>query len=418
MGILDVVHVNITIIDGTVITVIPETIEEDCSKDSGNFTPVFINGIEIVQGGGAAVGSVLSELAVLKVIEVKDAHSYTEPLPVQAEQQIVLAEMDVPALSAGVANADAIFDKDRNTSCVLAAAAQSIIWPLTHPILVNRFLLTGALNVISMTAVTPDGTIKNIFFPGTTEISRDTLNIEPFYLSSLTITQGAGSPGSLISELIIQKVIEVKSFSQVQLAQLTEFYGQKVYFDPFMNREMAQTTTVNYLLLRRALEVDADNDPAINNDSTVVSMTSDIVDLERINVKFYVPTDDIRAVKKHCTALASVEVGANARCTAIKYRIYKNAIATGTLTALTAQKTITFAALSFDGAASRVVAAILQDLVYAVIEEHSDLVLEISVWGRQVASVAVPAPITLWHRRGLGDCKLIVESVTQTPQVI
>jgi hypothetical protein len=147
-------------------------------------------------------------------------------------------------------------------------------------------------------------------------------------------------------------------------------------------------------------------------------MTSDIADLERINAKFYCPTDDIRAVKRHVTALATVEVGANARCTAIKYRIYKNAIATGTLTALTAQKTITFAALSFDGASSRVVGAIMQDLVYATIEEGSDLVLEISVWGRQVASVAVPAPITLWHKRGIGHVKMEVECVTQTAQVM
>jgi len=113
--------------------------------------------------------------------------------------------------------------------------------------------------------------------------------------------------------------------------------------------------------------------------------------------------------------LATVEVGTNMRCTAIKYRIYKNAIATGTLTALTTQKTISS---TFDGATSRAVRAIIQDLTYNMLEKGSDLVLEISVWGRQVASSATPAYITLWHRRGLGDVKVDGEVITQSAQVM
>jgi hypothetical protein len=400
----------------TDVTGVVTVVTNDC-----NFvTPLMAVAIDIVP----IAPTTIYEVVILKVIEVKTTVSIggvtvddtpATPLFVQDQNQLVLEEVTI-TVSAGVLSPNSIIDKDYTTFATLAAGARTITVTLKSPLLINRLGMVGAaLAHLSVTATKMDGTVVTIVAINTSTVTGvDSFNFEPFYASIITITQGAGSPGSFIAELLVQKIIEVKSFSQVQLAQLTEFYGQKVSYDLFVNNVNGQTT-VAYLLMRRALETDADNDPAITNDSTTVTMTSDIVDLERINAKFYVPHDDIRAVKRHVVAMATIECGSNARCTTLRYRIYKNAIATGTLTALTAVKSVT---LNVDGSASRAVRAIMQDLVYSVIEEGSVLVLEIAVWGRQVASVAVPAPITLWHHRGLGDVKCDVECITQSAQVM
>jgi hypothetical protein len=108
-------------------------------------------------------------------------------------------------------------------------------------------------------------------------------------------------------------------------------------------------------------------------------------------------------------------VGTNARLTTIRFCLYRRNITTGTLTALTAVKSVTVTA---DGATSRAVRAIMQDIASASIPINEVLVLEIDVWGRQVASLAAPAPITLVHNRGLGDCKLDIELITQATEEV
>ena len=389
------------------------------ANDTNFVTPLMAVSIDIVP----VHPSTINEIVILKVIEVKTTVSIggvtvddtpATPLFVQDQNQLVAEEVAISG-TAGVVGAANIIDKNNATAAVIAAGANTITVTLNTPLLISRLNLRGSLAHISITALKSDGTTVTLVAINTSTIlGVDVGNFEPFYATVIFITQGAGSGGSTLVELSVQKIIEVKSFSQVQLAQMTEFYGQKVSYDLFVNNVNGQTS-VAYLLLRRALETDSDNDPAVTNDSTTVTMTSDIVDAERINAKFYVPTDDIRAVKKHVLAMATVECGANARCTTLRYRIWKNAIATGTLTALTAVKSVT---LNVDGSASRAVRAIMQDLIFSTIEEGSVLVLEIAVWGRQVASVAVPAPITLWHRRGLGDVKCEVESVVQSTQVM
>jgi hypothetical protein len=60
----------------------------------------------------------------------------------------------------------------------------------------------------------------------------------------------------------------------------------------------------------------------------------------------------------------------------------------------------------------------MQDIASATIPIGEVLVLEIDVWGRQVSSSATPAPITLIHNRGLGDCKLDIELITQATEEV
>jgi hypothetical protein len=396
-------------IAGVIHTIYTSTAGTIYGLDTNNFTPITIRSVIVTLPSDAE----LTEWIILKVIETKDSHSPAQPLQVEAEQQIVADE--VMSYGGTGVNPQFLLDKNALTAATLAVGAGTITINLSHPIMVAHVALMGILDVVTVTVNRIDGTtITVISETGASDTSQWSGNFEPTWINSITITQGAGAAvGSTLFELAVMKVIETKSYSLAPEVGLLEFYGQRISYDRlavYAGGEVYEYE--NYLLLRRALETDADNDPTVNNDSTVATITNDAVDAERIKVRFYVPTDDIRSVRHHVTALATVECGANARCTTMRYRICKVNLTTSTLTGLSAVKTVTFPALSFDGATSRAVRAIMQDLYAQDIAEHEVLVLEIAVWGRQVSANVVPSFITLWHRRGLGDCKLDVECVT------
>jgi len=160
-----------------------------------------------------------------------------------------------------------------------------------------------------------------------------------------------------------------------------------------------------YYRLGGPSDVDDDNDPATNLDSTVATMTSDIVDAARITAEFVLDNATIDGILGPVQCRATVEAGANARVTTVRYSVTRRNIVTGVETVIIAS---TSATLNVDGAAARVVTVHMELAggIYDIDPATDRLIMKIVVWGRQVASVAVPAPIMLWHHRGLDDCAI------------
>jgi hypothetical protein len=420
--------------DGTWTTVLDYSDPIDYTEyqgiDTGNFkanaalgpgrahqptSPIMARGVRLSNLSGIAMS--ISEVRILKTIETK-AFVYNEPAEpvfVQDERQMATDEIDLHATT--FASADGIwssyaverlFNKQVGVGQIgftYVSTPGVLTVAFRHPTLINRIGLVGAYPTGTAVQVTSiDGMVTTVLtLAAPVSLGMETGNFEPILARNIIITM---SGNATFDEIAILKAVEEKAFAEMVAAELKEFYGQRVYFDPLI----ANQVNYYYLLLRRALETDADNDPTGSLDQTTVTMTSDIVDSSRIKVQFHVPTDDLRAVRHHLTALATVDLGSNARLTTVRYCLYRRNVTAGTLTALTAVKSV---AVNADGATSRTVRAVLQDLGFQRIPEHEVLVLEVDVWGRQVGSSATPAPISLIHNRGLGDCKLDVEAVTQ-----
>jgi len=191
-----------------------------------------------------------------------------------------------------------------------------------------------------------------------------------------------------------------------KIAEQAEFYGQKVYYDALVINQ----NSLYYLLLRHPLSTDADDDPAAVLDFTTTSMTSDIVDGVRIAVVFYAPATDIQLIRRMARCMATVEAGANARITSVKFRLYTVNLTTGVLTAATGEKVVAMAPL--DGVDLRHVRAILQDLSSVAVPAGDVIAMQIRVFGRQIASSPTPSIITLHHGRAMDECKLDLEIVT------
>jgi len=190
-------------------------------------------------------------------------------------------------------------------------------------------------------------------------------------------------------------------------ADRREWYGQKTYYDPLIINSVPQY----YLLLDAPLSVDDDNDPTINLDSTVVTMTSDIVDQVRIVATFIVPHRSLLDVSGGALVKATVEVGANARCTTLRASMVAIDRTTAAERIIAPEKSI---ALNIDGSAARSVSVRLDWEPEFNLRTNEVLAYRVRLFGRQVASVAVPAPIMLWHRRGLGDCYVCTRT-TEAP---
>jgi len=417
--------------------------------DSGNFTPIMASGLLVTLNDVAGRATSISGISVLKVVETKTTvttitaevdNTPDKPLFVQDQGQVAIEEIspsDSELINAVSGNLAELFDKDIATEVQWAGdVGDGLLVTFKSPLLIARIGLHGGTlglpNTIEVIVTDIDGNPHMVcswggeapdLVPGKDsgnfKVVEEGPGSSPILAKSVTIIDNVGIGRDwTISEVIIYKVIETKSFvyneetepifvqEQGRNAQLTEFYGQKVSYDPFVDGGGNRY----YLLLRRPLEVDADNDPSANNDSTVASVTSDTIDSERIAAYFYVPMDDIRTIRNHALAMATVECGSNMRCTTLRYRLYMAEILTGALTPITAEKSVT---LNIDGPTSRAVRAILQDLTLYAIPEDYVLVLLIRVFGRQVSSSSTPAYITLWHRRGLGDVKFETEVITQ-----
>jgi len=405
---------TITVTDSLGVAAVMPSTRTATGLDTGNFPPVMASIVTITVPSAATVSSTV----ILKAIETKAyvANSPNYPAIVQMPQQISRGDLSSIGITGVVTNAENSFDKNRATEATMPAGVCSIIYNFRSPILINRIALDGGSVGFSHVTVTVTDVANNIvsIIPDTgtgPTPGIDSMNFAPIMAKTVTVAATAAGAGGTLAETIIQKVIEVKSLAEVRQASLMEFYGQKVFFDPFV----ANAVQYYYLLLRRALETDADNDPTASLDQTTVTITSSEAPISRIKQQFHVPTDDIRKARHHATAMATVDLGTNARCTAILFCLYRRNIVTGVLTPLSAVKTVT---VNADGATSRAVRCIMQDIASATIPIGEVLVLEIDVWGRQVSSSATPAPITLIHNRGLGDCKLDIELITQATEEV
>jgi hypothetical protein len=190
-----------------------------------------------------------------------------------------------------------------------------------------------------------------------------------------------------------------------KIAEQAEFYGQEVYYDPLVVNSVAKY----YLLLRHSLSTDADDDPSAVLDFTSASFASDIVDSVRLDIIFYAPATDIQLIRRMARCMATVEAGANARITTVKFKLWTVNTTTGVFTGATTEKVVT---ITMDGAALRHVRAILQDLGSVVVPAGDIIALEIKVFGRQVSSSATPSVVTLHHGRGMDEVKIDTEIVT------
>jgi type IV secretory pathway TrbD component len=164
------------------------------------------------------------------------------------------------------------------------------------------------------------------------------------------------------------------------------------------------------MLTKVPLETNAEDVPAINVDSEIATITNDAVDALRITASFHEFSRSTHEIRNQATAMVTVEMSANARCTTARSRIYRRDITTDVLTAITGEKVIT---MNTDGAAVRHVRFVHQDFTDANLGPNEVLVWQVNIWGRQVAANVIPSFLTLWFRRGTFDCKLETEVVSE-----
>jgi hypothetical protein len=124
-------------------------------------------------------------------------------------QQVLRDDISNIVPSAGVIDVANMLDQNPDTQTVLAAGVQTITLNTLHPILIGRVLANGLLNNISIDLIQPNGaiiTIGPIIGP-----SLDSGPLIPLFVIGVRVNQALASPGSLITELTILKVIPVQA---------------------------------------------------------------------------------------------------------------------------------------------------------------------------------------------------------------
>lgn len=415
-GNLDAISADVVDIEGVTHNVIPTKIVVG-GLDSQNFTPLMATQIVINQGGGS-MGTAIEEVTVLKVIETKVSATADRPVAVQALQQVSRSDLSSLTVVGLVVDEQLSIDKNAGTEAIFPAGLASITYNFNSPILVNRIALDGGSVGLSHVQVTVTDVlgVDSIVIADTgtgPSVGADSGNFQPIMAASVTVTQLVTGAGGTLAETIIQKVIEVKSFSEVQLPEVVEMVGQKVYYDQLDTNTGGAPALKPYMLTRIPLETNADDDPAQNIDSTIVTTTAgEAIDL--MTVQFHQYSRDIRKVRNYFRAMVTVEAGTNAYITNVRCRVGRRQVTTDTLVWITAEKTVT---LNLTGQATRHVRFELQDRISDVIPPGWVLVWQVIIRGYRVTG-AVAVPITLWHRRGTFDCKLDTELVRQATEVI
>ena len=124
-------------------------------------------------------------------------------------QQVLRDDISNIIVTAGVQNEANMLDQNPDTQTVIGAGVQTITVNMLHSILIGRVLANGLLNNISIDLIQPNGaliTIGPIVGP-----SLDSGPIVPLFVIGVRVNQAIASPGSLITELTILKVIPVQA---------------------------------------------------------------------------------------------------------------------------------------------------------------------------------------------------------------
>jgi hypothetical protein len=384
--------------------------------------PTPMAGVRIQMAAGLGAASDVSEIIMENCICVNASVTVgplmvddtpEEPLFVQAQQQVVAEEV-VITHSAGVVNEADILNKGPLSACTMAAGppARTITVNLNHPLLINRVAISGGLDDISVVVNDINGVAHPVIPMQDSASGLDSDNFEPLMAVSVVITQDAASLGSTPNQLMILKVIEVKSHTA--LPELVEFAGQKVYWDQLNTNTAGAPALKPYMLTRIPLDINADDDPAVAGtlDATVVTTVAGAEDA-LITVQFHEYSRDVRKIRNYARTMVTVECGLNCRITRVGSRIGKRRVTNDTITWLTAEKLVT---LNVDGAALRHVCLEHQDLVSGLVEGGWVLVWQVRVLGYRTAG-AIAVPVTLWHSRGTTEAKLDAEIIVHGSEV-
>lgn len=200
-----------------------DTVTNVSGADSGNFEPMSAKGIIITVNNPASVPSTIYELAIWKVHEVKPTVPVSEPLHIEAEQQIVNSEVYTIVGSDDFLddpNLWSLLDKQLSIAPVtyIASDTGTIVLTLTHPELLSRAVLTGLFlegDVLTIAYTTADGSIEVI--DATVGVGGalilDSGNVANVVVTSVTVTIVASieSGTRIINELVLWKGIETKS---------------------------------------------------------------------------------------------------------------------------------------------------------------------------------------------------------------
>jgi hypothetical protein len=391
--------------------------------------PAPIVGVQITVGLGLGVASNVSEFimencscvhAVVAVgpIALSVDDTPDEPLFVQDLQQMVNEEVTVvltapiPPAPQWVGAGTRIFDKDVTTGVTNAGVGTITITP-HFPILINRIAFYGNCVNAVVDVVDIEDNVHIIEDAIVVAHGWDSGNFEPVLAKSIHITEATGPIA--IFEVTVLKVIENKSFSEVQLPELVEFSGQKVFWDQLDTNKGGAPALKPYMLTRIPLEINADDDPAAAGalDATVVATVAGAEDA-LITAQFHEYSRDIRKVRNFARAMVTVECGLNCRITRVGSRIGKRNVDTDAITWITAEKLVT---LNVDGAALRHVCLVHEDWVTNTLGPDVVLVWQVRVLGYRTAG-AIAVPATLWHTRGTTECKLDTEIIVQASEVL
>ena len=328
------------------------------------------------------------------------------PTHVQAEQQVVADEVNITLPGGAVGSFTALFDKDTTTTVAFTGI---LIVDITHPMIINRICVRGALNAVTITVRDQTNALTVIAVAVTNANGYDSGTIDsPILANQITFTSAGAST---FSELTINKTIPVMTTTLVEQSDYVEFVAQKVYWDPLNTNTGGAPSLQYHLLTRIPLETNAEDAPAINVDSEVATITNDAVDGLRLQVYFHEFSQSTHEIRNMARAMVTVEMGANARCTTLRSRLCLKDITNNATTFLTPQKNVT---LNVDGPAIRHVRFVHQDVAQQNLTSNQVLYWDISVWGRQTAANVIPSYLTLWFRRGTFDCKLETEVVSES----
>jgi hypothetical protein len=388
--------------------------------DSGNFTPIMARQIHIAEGTGPIA---IQEVTVLKVVETKDTHSQRQPLQVEAEQQVVLDELDVVHSNAHSANIGVptditpTIDKDLTTFVISAAGAWGVAHVFKSPKLISRVSVAG-LNMQAVAMFYTDLTGAVVVLIPQTAGPVDCLdsgNFSPVMATGVAVVGTAPAFSfAVVYEMVTLKAIETKSEAAEVVPELVEFAGQKVYWDQLDTQTGGAPSLKPYMLTRIPLDINADDDPATAGtlDATVVTTVAG-AEAELIVAQFHEYSRDIRKVRNYARAMATVECGTNCRITRVGSRIGMRHVTDNAITWITVEKLVT---LNVDGAALRHVCLEHQDWIRSVIPADWVLVWQVRVLGYRTAG-AIAVPATLWHSRGTTECKLDSEIIVQATEV-
>ena len=205
-------------IDGVVTNVLvraPGASDDGC--DTGNFTPIMASGVTVTLLDIAANAQSISEMVILKCIEVKANvianvnvdNTPDEPLFVQEQGQVVNEEATVD-LTGGVwvGAPTSLLDKNVLTG---VTGTGPIVITLNSPLLVSRLSIYGILVNVTVDVTTIDGTLlTKTPVPVSSTNGWDSGNFTPLVITNVIIT-ALGVPASDIMEVGIYKTKEVKA---------------------------------------------------------------------------------------------------------------------------------------------------------------------------------------------------------------